>query len=483
MGPAGAPPTALSFSYQPGASSTSLLGAPPGGAPSGGAPPRVLLYVDRPTRPFVLQESDIRSCVSSYGPLDGVLVLRDRAAAEVSFVSASALCACLQELDGVPLEGVGLLRAVVLPPGVPAAAALPDSAADPPAQQHFAVAAGVTPGQQWGPTSGGPASHDPRQKPHSEAPAALQQQQQPAQLQHSNGRRVCRLELVGLFGEEPNFSVASAVRGPNDSNIQYILEQAEHKVDLGIRGKPINDAPVADRLHLTLMSDDAEAFAKALAMSEDLVQSVVDQFISYCRERHVALPPSVGFRRHMYQQQPDAGAPGGMGPLVYLGATERLKPGGTGGGPTPAAAQGLSPAAAAATAAAASAGGPLLPPLLPPGVLTPGPLPLAALAAAGLPGGPLGPLIPPGALGAAGVLGPPPFMGPPFHPPANGDFDQRHRERSRSRERGPPRDRDSMYRGGSPRRGAPGNRQPRRGGGGRGPPPGRGPRDEGPGAS
>ncbi|CDJ39297.1 hypothetical protein ETH_00040910, partial [Eimeria tenella] len=122
----------------------------------------------------------------------------------------------------------------------------------------------------------------------------------------------------------------------------------------------------------------------------------------------------------------------------------------------------------------------LLPPLLPPGVLAPGPLPLAALAA-GLPGGPLGSLMPPGPLGAPGVLGPPPFLGPPFHPPANGEFEQRHnRDRSRSRDRGAPRDRDGGYRAGSPRRGPPGGRQSRRGGGrgpqSRGP---RGPEEEG----
>ncbi|XP_026193319.1 collagen alpha-1(VII) chain [Cyclospora cayetanensis] len=468
-GPSGGP----SFVYHPPQGAP----APRPGGPIGG-PSRLLLFIDGPTRPFALQESDIRSCVSAYGQVQNVVILRDRAAAEISFGPSSGLTACLQDLDGVTLEGIGVLRAVVLPPGISAAAALPESAADPPQQsQSFAgPAAAATTGpaaSQWGPCTWMP--HDPRQRPQNDSSLLPVQQQQPHTSTSGNAKRVCRLELVGLFGEEPAFSVAAAIQGANNSNIQYIIEQARHKIDIGIRGKPVNDAPVADRLHLTLSSDDAEAFDKALAMSEDLVQSVCDQFVSYCKDRHVPLAHPVGFRRHMYQQQPGSGAPGG-GALIYMGATERIKAG-TGGAQT-APQPPSQAAAAAAAAAAATAGGPLLPHMLPPGVLAPGPLPLAALAGPGLPGAPLGPLVPPGALGP-GVLGPPPFLGPPFHPPANGEYEQRHRDRSRSRERGPPRDREVGYRGGSPRRGGPSGRQPRRGGG-RGP-SGRGPRglDEG----
>ena len=168
-------------------------------------------------------------------------VLRDRAAAEICFVSPSSLTACIRDLDGIALEGAGQLRAVLLPPGIPAAAALPESAADPPQQQQqqpFAAAAAAAPTGQWAPGPGAP--HDPRQKAQGDL---IQQQQQQQQQQHgtsssssSNGKRVCRLELVGLFAEEPTFSVAAAIRGPNDGNIQYILEQAQHRLDIGIRG-------------------------------------------------------------------------------------------------------------------------------------------------------------------------------------------------------------------------------------------------------
>ncbi|KAL8448021.1 hypothetical protein Emed_004020 [Eimeria media] len=483
------------------------MGGPP---PSAGGPSRVLLFVDRPTRPFALQDGDIRSCVASYGPVESVTILCDRAAAEIGFASVAAASACAKDLNSVHLEGVGVLRAVLLPSGVSAAAALPESASDPPRQQQqqpqqqqqqpFAAgAAAEGASSQWlsGPL-GGPPPQDPRQRPHGDSAVYLVQQQQPQavqqQLQQANSsnssssssssssgsvRRVCRLELVGLFSEEPNFSIAAAIRGAGDSNIKFILEQTNHRVDLGIRGKPVNEAPVADRLHVTLASEDAEAFDKGLVMTEDLVQSVCDQFVTYCRDRQFPLPPSLGFRRHMYQQQMDLGGPGVPGPLIYLGASERFR---TAGGPLPVtsggggsqqqtAAQAVSPAAAANAAAAAAAavsagGGPLLPPLLPPGVLPPGPLPLAALAAATLSGAPLGPLVPPGALGAAGVLGPPPFIGR-FRGP-NAEYDEATlRDRSRSRERGHGRDREG-YRGGSPRRIPMGPRIRR--GVGRGPP-------------
>ncbi|KAL8274407.1 hypothetical protein Esti_001729 [Eimeria stiedai] len=455
------------------------LGAPP--PSSVGGPSRLLLFVDRPTRPFALQDGDIRSCVASYGPIDSVTILCDHAAAEIAFVSAAA---CAKELDGIHLKGVGILRAVLLPSGVSAAAALPESASDPPRQQqqqqqYSAPAEGPPP--QWlsGPL-GGPPPQDARHLPPGDSAGYLLQQQQAAQQQlqqlggssSSSVRRVCRLELVGLFSEEPAFSIAAAIRGPGDSNIKFILEQTKHKVDLGIRGKPVNEAPVADRLHVTLASEDAEAFDKGLVMTEDLVQSVCDQFMSYCRDRQFPLPPSLGFRRHMYQQQMDLGGPGLPGPLIYLGASERFRTAGggvlgvpsAGGGPQQqTTTQAVSPAAAANAAAAAAAvsagGGALLPPLLPPGVVPPGPLPLAALAAATLSGAPFGPLVPPGALGAAGVLGPPPFLGTRYRGP-DAEYDEATlRERSRSRERGRPRDRWVVFyklirsKGGPPLRG------------------------------
>ena len=189
-------------------------------------------------------------------------ILRDRAAAEVAFGSAAAANACMAALDGVPLEGVGQLRVLLLQPGAAAASLLPDSSADPPPQQQQQFGGAGAAAAQWG--AGGWAPSDPRAKPPSDSAAALQQQQQPPppqqqqqslsgsqQLQvgsssssSSNGmQRVCRLELVGLFGGEPTFSVAAALRGSNDSNIQYILEHAKHKLEIGIRGKPLTLNP------------------------------------------------------------------------------------------------------------------------------------------------------------------------------------------------------------------------------------------------
>lgn len=70
-------------------------------------------------------------------------------------------------------------------------------------------------------------------------------------------------------------------------------------------------------------------------MAEDLLQSVCEQFVSFCHANRLPPPVTATFRRHQYEQQAD-------GSLTYLGVKERPPVWLSGGGsPTAAAAGGL----------------------------------------------------------------------------------------------------------------------------------------------
>lgn len=134
-------------------------------------------------------------------------------------------------------------------------------------------------------------------------------------------QRVFRLELVDLFTFHPELDIPALIIGADSSNIQYVLEETKNKVDIELDGVPCNEAPIAERLHLTVSALDNEAYTTAVETLEDLLQSVCQQFAEFWVERKpgVPIPKTVGFRRHEYQEGDD-------GQLVYLGQTERPKP-------------------------------------------------------------------------------------------------------------------------------------------------------------
>lgn len=132
-------------------------------------------------------------------------------------------------------------------------------------------------------------------------------------------KRVCRLELIDLFGHHPEFDVASLIVGQENSNIKYVLEEAKQKVDIDLDGVPYNAAPIAERLHLTVTAIDEEAYTIAVDTLEDLLSSICRQFEEFCQKRHLGpVTSAMGFKRHEYMEGPD-------GQLMYLGQKERPK--------------------------------------------------------------------------------------------------------------------------------------------------------------
>lgn len=131
---------------------------------------------------------------------------------------------------------------------------------------------------------------------------------------------MARLELVSMFGCS-EFVVTDAVLGPGDQHIHYILNNADHRVSVSLKGVPANDAPVMDRLHIAIQSTSKPHFDKAVDMTEDLLQTVCDQFVKFSLERGLRIHSNLGFIRHAYSgvQVPD----GSIENMRYLGHRER----------------------------------------------------------------------------------------------------------------------------------------------------------------
>lgn len=133
------------------------------------------------------------------------------------------------------------------------------------------------------------------------------------------GKLLCRLELMDLFAFHPEFDVAALIVGAEGSNIQFVLNEAKNKVDIDLDGIPVNEAPVAERLHLTVTALDPEAYTIAVESLEDLLKSICYRYAEFLAEKNsLPVPPTVGFRRHEYKE-------GDKGQLIYLGQTESPK--------------------------------------------------------------------------------------------------------------------------------------------------------------
>lgn len=126
---------------------------------------------------------------------------------------------------------------------------------------------------------------------------------------------LCRLELIGLFEGGPDWNITPALLGAEDKNMHYILSACGNEVSINLRGIPMNNASVAERLHLSIESANKNHYETAVAMVEDLLDSVCKMFVNHCRVAGLPLPPEVGFTRHSYLVSP-AGT-------TYLGPRQR----------------------------------------------------------------------------------------------------------------------------------------------------------------
>ncbi|GBE61460.1 hypothetical protein, conserved [Babesia ovata] len=254
-----------------------------------GAPLRAALFIEYARADFRLVESDLEELFSYFGGTSRIYIKRYAAAAEITFTDGAQGRAAIEELNGLNIPNVGTLRCVELHNGDTLERAL--------AKAHL---------------------HEQRQpsRPYH-APRGSDARQTHSTNIDTKCKRVTRLELIDLFTYEPEFNVAANILGPNNSNIKYIMRNCGGKVDIEITGKPLNSAPVCDRLHISMSSREYHAYLKALDMLEDLLTTVCEKFVDFVRSRGKVVSNVVGFKRHEYQEI--------NGNLEYKGATEKWK--------------------------------------------------------------------------------------------------------------------------------------------------------------
>ncbi|SCN12404.1 conserved Plasmodium protein, unknown function [Plasmodium malariae] len=118
-------------------------------------------------------------------------------------------------------------------------------------------------------------------------------------------KRLSRIELIDIFGFPTEFDIMKKILGKNNSNIVYINEQTNNSVSIEIKGKPLNEAPVVERMHISISSDDIASYKKAIELIVKLLNSIYEEFCDFCYNNNYQVPENLSFKRHEYMYNSD----------------------------------------------------------------------------------------------------------------------------------------------------------------------------------
>ncbi|BAM40013.1 conserved hypothetical protein [Theileria orientalis strain Shintoku] len=284
---------------------------------------RLAMFLENCNYSCELMESDLRELFSYYSGINSISMSPDYPAAELILNDPSACSAAVSELNGFVLNGIGTLRCVLMRSGQTLDSLLsnanvfqpykaPSSASDAPSTRY-----------SYSPDSG-PAKNGIFHAPNQGAakpprPITLNGVEHvPGVSNRPDVKRMARFELTELFSYEPDFDVTNTILGPNNANIEYIMKNSDNKVDISLKGKPLNAAPVSDRLHLSITSNDFYPYNRAIFMVEDLLSSVCEKYVDYVKACGHSVSHLMGFRRHEYEQDAE-------GLLDYKGYVDKEK--------------------------------------------------------------------------------------------------------------------------------------------------------------
>lgn len=225
---------------------------------------------------YHLDQNDIIKLTTLFGHVLSAYVSPDRYFAEICFANLDDAHTFQRELNGLVINGVGTVSAQMAPNVGSLHALSPSDPTEPQARNRDAD-------------------------------------------EHTKTNfRHCRFELINLFGcqpeeYEPNnpkkFHVVSKILGPNNENINYILEKSktsessEPIVTIQIDGVPRDDAPVNERLHVAVSGLETPEYKAAVKNIEQLLGGVCQQFVDFCRKNGHLMPPNVSYRKHSYRQK------------------------------------------------------------------------------------------------------------------------------------------------------------------------------------
>ncbi|ANQ07804.1 Uncharacterized protein PCOAH_00019550 [Plasmodium coatneyi] len=319
------------------------------------------LYIDNPQNAFVFDEDDLKTLFSHYNGAKNIRILSDKAAAQITFNDKNMIQQVRKDINGLTITDIGTIRCIILNEGKTVEQFLPFSANDPASAQQkqgsnqsddnpvnmlkklanllqveravgssmavkvndnagLNATASVNMGGNM--TTNANVSANPmagknqvknkmsNQPIYNNAGSHFNQVnmnkgEQPDENNPYATKRLSRIELIDIFGFPVEFDVMKKILGKNNSNVSYIKEQTNNSVSIEIKGKPFNEAPIAERMHVSVSSDDLIGYNKATELIVKLLNSIFEEFCDFCYEKNYPIPENLSFKRHEYMYNPD----------------------------------------------------------------------------------------------------------------------------------------------------------------------------------
>ncbi|CXH98946.1 conserved Plasmodium protein, unknown function [Plasmodium berghei] len=118
-------------------------------------------------------------------------------------------------------------------------------------------------------------------------------------------KRLSRFELIDIFGYPTEFDVMKKILGLNNCNISYVNENTNNKLSIEIKGKALNEAPIVERMHISVIGDDLVLYKKGIELLVQLLNSIFQEFCIFCNENNYQIPENLSFKRHEYMYKSD----------------------------------------------------------------------------------------------------------------------------------------------------------------------------------
>ncbi|CAD2085984.1 conserved Plasmodium protein, unknown function [Plasmodium vinckei lentum] len=320
------------------------------------------LYIDNPQNAFIFDENDLKTLFSYYKGAKTIRILNDKAAAQITFNDPNMIQQVRKDINGLTINDIGTIRCITLNEGKVIEQFLPFSANDPTNVQNKS-----NNGNQDSENTvnmlkklanllqnnGGPNNDENNSGPndvsrvngnggmvnnpqngrnknneninnmfaknqvknkisnHSNYNNMNPNFNQNNNIKNENNdnpyatKRLSRFELIDIFGYPTEFDVMKKILGLNNCNISYVNENTNNKLSIEIKGKALNEAPIVERMHISVIGDDLVLYKKGIELLVQLLNSIYEEFCIFCNENNYEIPENLSFKRHEYMYKSD----------------------------------------------------------------------------------------------------------------------------------------------------------------------------------
>ncbi|SCL97998.1 conserved Plasmodium protein, unknown function [Plasmodium chabaudi chabaudi] len=320
------------------------------------------LYIDNPQNAFIFDENDLKTLFSYYKGAKTIRILNDKAAAQITFNDPNMIQQVRKDINGLTINDIGTIRCITLNEGKVIEQFLPFSANDPTNVQNksnngnqdsentvdmlkkLANLLQNNGGNNNDENGSGPNDisrvngnggmmsnpQNGRNKNNENTNNMFAKNQVKNKTSnHSNynninpnfnqnnnmknehndnpyaTKRLSRFELIDIFGYPTEFDVMKKILGLNNCNISYVNENTNNKLSIEIKGKALNEAPIAERMHISVIGDDLVLYKKGIELLVQLLNSIYEEFCIFCNENNYEIPENLSFKRHEYMYKSD----------------------------------------------------------------------------------------------------------------------------------------------------------------------------------